>query len=439
MKRRQKQTWCGVIMVFLWVLGAVSCDFRRDSVGSAAGKIQQGDRPFRILLVGDPFAMAITRGRSEIEARLGVPVELEVVGYNDGRRLTLLNARDAVSQFDLVAFDVVWLGEYHAKGILKDLSGRLSMDREVFLQNAVSACEMDGALYGLPIQPHAELLWIREDLLEALNLEVPVTTEALLAFARSVHDPARQQYGIAWNAQRGQPLGQTMAHFFAAFGAPLLDEAGRPAFHTERGLEAARYAKALLEVSPPDIHSMAWDQRTARFASGQVAMTYGWGARAYMAEEEPYSRVRGKVLYEAAPHAPGREAVTPLGVWAMGIPANVVSEARSLRALEILFERDLQEVLVHKGNTTPGLRVLAADPGLQTLFPVLTTMARLDEQNQLRAEIRPRVPEWDALCGILGTTFHDMLLGVLSAEAALEQAYDQAVRLFETAAGSETE
>jgi multiple sugar transport system substrate-binding protein len=425
-----KFRWRWVILMVCLTAGS-GCDFRRDSRANI--RESEADRVFRILLVGDPFAIAVSRGRAEIERHLGMPVELEIVGYSDGRKLTLLNARDAVSRFDLVAFDVVWLGEYHANRILKDLSGRLNIDREAFLENALEACEKNGALYGLPIQPHSELLWVRTDLLEATGMEPPVTTEDLLAFARRVHDPSRQMYGLAWNAQRGQPLGQTMAHLFAAFGAELLDENGRPAFYSEKGLEAARFVKSLIEVSPPDIYSMAWDQRTTRFASGQVAMTYGWGARAFMAEDEPYSVVRGKVMYLPAPHAPGREPVTPLGVWAMGIPSNVASFERSAGGLEILFSPEVQELLVNKGNSSPGLRALASNPALQERFPVLATMAELDRLDQLRMEMRPRIPEWDALCGILGTAFHDMILGKVSAEEAMDRSFTEAVSLFNEA------
>lgn len=425
---RIQQNYVGILALIL--LGMVSgCDFRRGETGRGVDGAAEEGRVIRMLLVGDPFAMAIARSRAEIEEHLGVPVELEIVGYNDGRRLTLLNARDAVSRFDLVAFDVVWLGEYHVKGVLQDLSGHLSLSREDFLENAFAASEMAGALYGLPIQPHAELLWVRRDLLEASGMPPPVTTADLLAVAEKMHDPARQRFGVAWNAQRGQPLGQTMAHFFAAFGASLLDEEGQPAFHSEAGLEAARFAQRLIAFSPPDIYSMAWDQRTSRFASGQVAMTYGWGARAYMAEEDPYSAVQGNVAYLPAPHVPGGEPVTPLGVWALGVPANVASVRRSVQALETLFRSDLQEKLVHRGNASPGLRAMVTHPDLQKRFPVLTTLSRLDDAGQLRVEIRPRVPEWDALCEILGTEFHDMLLGKRSAEEALARAHEAAALL----------
>lgn len=436
---RMKKFLKGFCLAGVLLMGLPGCDFRGEGRVRELSAAEEIGGPVRMLLVGDPFAMALSRSRTELEAHLGRKIYLEIVGYNDGRRLTLLNARDAVSQFDLVAFDVVWLGEYHQKRVLADLSGRLSIRRDQFWEWALAAAEMEGALYGLPIQPHGELLWVRRDLLEEAGMAPPETTEELLAFAAQVHDPARQRYGLAWNAQRGQPLGQTMAHFFAAFGVDLLDAQGRPAFHTEAGLEAARFALDLLAFSPPDIHSMAWDQRTARFAAGQVAMTYGWGARAYMVEEEPYSVVGGQVLYLPAPHAPGRDPVTPVGAWALGVPVNAASVERSVEVLEALFDPVVQEMLVQGGYTTPGLRAFAENPEIWVRYPVLEQMAVLGQKGHLGFAMRPRIPEWDALCGILGTTFHNMLLGTYTPEEAMDRAFAEASRLFEDAEGERAE
>ena len=37
--------------------------------------------------------------------------------------------------------------------------------------------------------------------------------------------------------------------------------------------------KELVEFSPPDVLTTAWDQRRNRYFAGQAAMAYSWGAR----------------------------------------------------------------------------------------------------------------------------------------------------------------
>ena len=388
-------------------------------------------RPLRILAVGDPFALALERILPDLAKASGRKIELDIVGYNDNRRLILLNANDRVSRYDLVSVDAVWLADFASKNILLPLKKPISIDENAFLPSTLESCRINGTLHILPIQPHAELLWVRSDWFDEAGLAVPRSTDELLEAARRLHDPARNRYGIAWNAQRGQPLGQTMCHLFAAFGQPLLDENGKPAFHSERGLQAARYAKSLMAYSPPDILSMAWDQRVGRFASGTVAMTYGWGARAFLVEDEPSSRVRGLVRYTPPPHAPDAAPVTPLGIWGLGIPANVADPAAALALMDILFREEHQRALALNGNGGTPLRSLRDDPVLQQRYPVLKTMASAEVQNNLSAAMRPSIPQWDALCEILGSEFHDMLMDRLQPEEALLRAHQAALQLLD--------
>ncbi len=415
--------------IALGIAALLSEGCRREA--SAPPPSAEDRRPARVLVVGDPFALAMDRVRPALEAALGRPIELEIVGYNDNRLLLLQTARDRRAAYDLASFDVVWLGELARKGVLAPLPPDLGPPAEDFWPGSLEACLFEGRRYGLPIQPHSELLWVRRDWLDAERIPFPETTDDVLAVARHFHRPAEGRYGIAWNAQRGQPLGQSMAHFFAAFGQPLLDADGRPAFHTERGLRAARFALALRDVSPPDILNMAWDQRVARFASGAVAMTYGWGARAFMAEKDPVSRVRGRVRYGPPPHAPDAPPVIPLGVWAMGILANAVSPEDSAALLRQLTSPAFLRLMVRQGHGAPPLVSLLADPDLQREHPVFDAMLAARQTHTFSAAMRPAVPEWADLCEILGVVFHDMLRGELSPEEAIEQADRRARQLLE--------
>ncbi|MCC5849333.1 MAG: extracellular solute-binding protein [Verrucomicrobia bacterium] len=427
MKPCRYETFFHVFIVPVFFLG-VCCLWGCGRNDGGASDASSRSDPFRILMVADPVAMAFERELPRLEEALGRRIQLETVGYNDGRRLALLNALDEVSRYDLIAFDIVWLGEFVNKGILSDLSDAFpEAQLDAFLSEPLRGSRIGGRLYGLPIQPHGEHLWVRKDLLADHGLDFPKTTDAVLEVAKILHDPAAGRYGIAWNAQRGQPLGQTMAHFFAAFGQPLLDEAGMPAFHTERGLKAAEYALALKEYSPPDILNMAWDLRTSRFAAGGVAMTYGWGARAHMAEDNSASRVRGLVTYGPAPHAPDASPVTPLGVWSLGVPAHARSRRHSVQMLSRILQPDVQRWLVEAGNGAPPLIDLVADLEIQQKHPVLETVQALDQAGHFDMEMRPRIPQWADLCEILGTEFHEMLAGRASPEEALQRA-DAAAR-----------
>ena len=106
----------------------------------------------------------------------------------------------------------------------------------------------------------AELLVYRTDMLGEAGIEPPRTTDALVAAARRLHDPARGISGIAWNGGRGTPVGHTFIMIMSAFGRPILDlrrtsdgfdgeqivgEAMRPAFLSPEARETAAYLQEL--------------------------------------------------------------------------------------------------------------------------------------------------------------------------------------------------
>jgi multiple sugar transport system substrate-binding protein len=300
-----------------------------------------------------------------------------------------------------------------------------------FLDIAYTQSRYHTQQLGLPIQPHPELLWYRKDLLAADGLQPPRTTQELLHVARHYHRPEAGQYGIVWNGQRGQAFGQQMAHFYAAFGQPLLDAQGRPTLDTPRGVAAARFALELLKVSPPDVVNTAWDQRSRRIAQGGAVLTYEWGARAWLVEEAPSSTVAGKIGYAAAPHAPDAAPVTPIGTWSLGIPANIgPRQELAWRMLSWLTSPGVLKVLARHGSGGMPRESLLRDPELVHRYPAFSVVDQLSQAGQLQDWMRPAVPQWPQLAEILGTTYHDMLLGRLSPEQAAAQAQQRAEALF---------
>lgn len=54
-----------------------------------------------------------------------------------------------------------------------DMVDRIGRDR--FSDNALADMSVDGAIYGVPYYSHAQVMWYREDMLKAANLNVPTT------------------------------------------------------------------------------------------------------------------------------------------------------------------------------------------------------------------------------------------------------------------------
>ncbi len=421
----------GAVVTVTLAMGAFAWKTTQTPAPAPATRDLTG-KTFRLLVVGDPFANALKSASAELERRSGARITIEVAGYNDVRRLALQNAKDAQSNYDVISFDVVWAAEFASARVLAplrlDLGPALRVDD--FLPLALQQSRIGPQQLGLPIQPHPELLWLRQDLLTQAGLAAPVTTDDLLKVAKALMRPKEGLYGLCWNGQRGQALGQQMAHFYGAFGQPLLDATGRPTLNTPRGLAAARFAKSLMAVSPPDVLAMAWDQRTRAFAKGACAMTYEWAARSYLAEQDSASVVAGKVAYLPAPQAKGESSITPLGTWSLGLPSNLAT--RHDLAEQFLFwlsEPAQQHLLAQTGNGGMPRTSLLSDAQLIRMYPAFPVVAQLSETRALGDSMRPGVPQWAALAEMMGTVFHDMLSGQLTPEAAIELAQTRALQL----------
>ncbi|MEL6527483.1 MAG: extracellular solute-binding protein, partial [Chloroflexota bacterium] len=216
------------------------------------------------------------------------------------------------------------------------------------------------------------------------------------------------------------------------FGQSVLDENGLPALDTPAGISAAEYAQELMAYSPPDILTMAWDQRILRFSQGNCAMTYGWGARTYLAEDEITSVVSGLVGYTGAPTSADTDAVTPMGVWSLGIPANIGDrDAIAWGFLEWFTSSETQQLLAEFGNGGMPRYSVIQNPDLSARYPAFSTVEQLSEAGELDDWMRPAVPQWSSLADVMGTVFHDMLRGNLTPAEATAQAQADALLLFE--------
>lgn len=421
-----------LLLIFVTV---ISIGLSSLSPSAAQSTVLNGES-IRMLVVGDPFAVALQKSVDQLGQMAGGTITIEVVGYDDLYRQILLNARDLESSYDIISFDAVWVGEFGKSAILLPLNDLVSASGVVeptdFLELAYASAQFENTQLGLPIQPHPELMWYRTDIFEAAGLKPPVTTDDVLAAAKLLTKPEQKQYGICWNGQRGQALGQQMAHFYAAFGQPLLTDDGQPALNTPKGIAAAKYALALLPYSPPDVLNMAWDQRPQRFGSAGCAMTYEWAARTYLVEDTTISEIAGKVGYIGAPHAPGEQGVTAMGAWHLGIPANIAARGDiAWKFLEWLTSSETQKFLATQGNGGMPRYSIMRDAELAKTYPAFAVVDELGSTGQLADWMRPAVPQWPGLADTLGGVYHDMLEGKMTPEQAAAEVQKRAETLFE--------
>lgn len=405
----------------------------------------------RILAIGDPVFQVMQKIHGDMEKMAGGKIELEVRPFDVLRQQVLLNAQNATSNYDIIAIDLPQFGEY--KSLLVDLNPLIKesgFDSADFHEVAWAGAQFGGKQLGIPIQPHPEILAYRKDLFAEAGLQPPETTEDVLAAAKKLHNSKPGLAGIAWNAARGTPLGQTFIQVMGSFGQAPIDlprkdhgfaidniqpQNMKPMIDTPAGLATAKYLKALMDYSPPGILNMAWDERVRVFAQGGAAMTYIWSGRSAIYELDPQAPARGKVGYVPHPHGPGATRVSTLGGWYLGIPTNLEKSRIPLawKAITWLTGPEMMKEYTKHGDCVSPRHSVSQDPDVIAHCPVIPEVDAMASKGELAGWQRPPVPELQQIVDVLGSVMHEMLTGKRTPEDAVKESQQEIDRIMRKA------
>ena len=402
----------------------------------------------RILVHGDPTFMVMDSLKRQFEQVVGCDIRQRAFSIDRLREEALRNAERRTSQYDILAVDLPWIGEFADRKILMPLDEVLdtkTLDPGDFHTAGWKAAHYNGRPYGVPSQTTPELLFYRRDLFSEAGLMPPESTEDLLHAAEKLHAPAQGRYGIAWNAARGTALGHTFMMACGDFGQPVFNlkkiaggfdaayidkETIRPTIDTPSGLKAAEYLLALMRFSPPEILSMAWYERIRPYAAGKIAMAYGYTLLAPYFELDPESPAYGQTGYLPHPAGAGGNPIAPVGGYVLGIPRNLSKERQeeAAKALSVFTSPEALKLYILNGSRTAPRYSVGSDPEIKRLSPIFEAVDSMSWRDELQFWPRPPVPQISEIIKICGEVFHDMLRGITKPKQALAEAQNLADR-----------
>ncbi|MGS2744813.1 ABC transporter substrate-binding protein [Halomonas sp. LS-001] len=400
----------------------------------------------RVLAHADPTFMAMHNLKRQLESIFGLEIRNKARSIDNLLDDILDNARLAKSRYDIVACDLPWFGELAANGVLMPLDALIQRDNydlADFHPMAIQSSGYAGRQYGIPVQTTPELLCYRQDVFDAAQLTPPTTTESLVKVARQLHDPAKGHYGIAWNAARGTPLGHTFSFLMAKFGQPLLNlpsgpggydfqqatgEQLRPMFQSDAAYRACEYMLDILKYSPPNILSMSWYERAQSYASGETSMAYCYTLLAPLFELDRQSPAYGNTGYLSHPVGNHGRPITPIGGYALAIPANLAPERVEAvwTALRHLTSANMSKLYMLNGSLVTPRFSVSQDPEVSALSPLIRIVDDMAKKDVLQAWPRPPVPGITELISIAGNEIFEVLDGRRSIKKALSIAQERA-------------
>lgn len=407
----------------------------------------------RCLFNDDQTFLVLKRIRNDLEQWLGGKVEIDCVPLDQLRQLTLGDSRRLVSEYDVVDFDLPWMGEYAQKELLvplDELIGQSNMNPADFQPAGWEAARYNGVQYGIPIEPTPELLFYRKDVFESCGLEPPRTMKSMLDTLRTLKAQQPDMHGIAFCAARGTPIAHMFVQLLGDFGRAPLDlpkvdgdfdlsqvetQHLTSMIDTPEGMATAEYLLALREFAPPDLLDMAWDETTQLYADGKVAMAYIWSGRASRFELNLDSPAYKNSGYLPHPSGSGRECIAPMGGYALGIPRNI-APARVQMAWQViryLTSPELIKFYVQNGCLVSPRFSVSADPEVKTMSGIIETVDNLAQKGLLKYWQRPPVPRFSEMMEVLGEEMHRMMRGELTPREALSRSHKGINRLLKEA------
>jgi multiple sugar transport system substrate-binding protein len=405
----------------------------------------RGERELRFLLNKDNYFEAMCNMWCDFRNNMASRKNFKLCKLPELHGLMELNAREAESEYDIVAINTPWLGEMVSKGYVRPLNALIEgseLQTNDFHPSVWSMGSWKGEQYGVPIYCTVELLAARADLFERDQLRYPRTFDETVEMAKHFHNPSRGMHGIAWNGAEGMPIASTFMILMGCCGQSVLNlpnfltffsvdkasgEQLRPNLVSDAGFQVLDYLHRLVEYSPPNILEMDWDERTEVFLHGEAAMAYSWTVRAARFESDIGSAVKRRVAYLQQPHGPGGSWNNPIGGFLLCIPSNLPEERVQLafEAIEWMTSPQAMKAHVRNGFPLAPRFSVSADPEAAATSPIVRVVDKLARRNLLESLSRPNVPEFLVLESVIGAEVHKALRGEKSDVAALTSAQNQ--------------
>jgi ABC-type glycerol-3-phosphate transport system substrate-binding protein len=353
----------------------------------------------------------------DFEKKTGIKVLVDASPFGDLYKKNLL-ALSTGGRFDVLFLDEPWIPPLSE--FLTPLDERLQgFDMQDFIPTTVAAGAFQGKQYALPVDPNVQILVYRKDLFEQKGLKPPATWDELLAAAKTFHDPAKQQYGIAITASSDIQTSLYLLVTMWSYGAELIDAQGRGAASSAMGRKGGEVFLELLKFTPPNVRSYNFADVNKAIQLGQAAMAIQWASGAKPMEDKNRSAVAGKLGYALVPKAVRQ---TPMrGVWTIAIAKTSTNQDAAWEFAKWLSSREFGLASVKYPSATsaihsPRFSVLR-DPETKQVLPYADALL----SSLQVAKERPRLREYADVQEHLRITAGKLTAGELSLDAALKE------------------
>jgi multiple sugar transport system substrate-binding protein len=314
------------------------------------------------------------------------------------------------ANYDVVDVDVIWTGEFAARGWLQPLKDKLAIDTSKMLPATVETATYKGTLYAAPQTSDGGILWYRKDLVKT----PPKTWDEMMGMCSIAKSKKIGCY--AGQLAKYEGLTVNTAEAVNSSGGAIIDENGKPTLSTpeaKKGLDnlAAAYKSGNI---PKEAITFQEEQSRQAFEGGKLLFLRNWPYVYNLFKTDGESKV--KTTFGMAPLPGGSgTGVSSLGGHDAAISVYSKNKATAADFLKFITSDAEQRQFALKGSLAPVLSDLYTDKQLVAKLPYLTVLKTSIEN----AKPRPVTPFYPAVSKAVQDNAYAAIKGDVTVDTAL--------------------
>jgi multiple sugar transport system substrate-binding protein len=315
--------------------------------------------------------------------------------------------------YDVVDVDVIWTGEFAAKGWLQPLTGKFKLDTAGLLAPTVKSGEYNGTQYAAPQTSDGGLLYYRKDLVP----NPPTTWQQLMSDCSIAKSHGIDCYAGQFAKYEG--LTVNVAEAINTAGGEIVKSDGKtPAVDTPQakngfGLLVAGFKSGDI---PKQATTFQEEQGRMAFEAGKLLFLRNWPYVYNLAKTDGSSKVKNTFGIAPLPgdgNGPGRSS---LGGHDAAISVYSKHKATAFDFVKFLESPDTQKFFVTQGSLAPVIPSLYTDPSLTAKLPYLPVL----QKSISTAVPRPVTPFYPAVTKAVQDNAYAAIQGQKSVDQALK-------------------
>ena len=312
---------------------------------------------------------------------------------------------------DLFIYAQDRLGGWIMAGIAEQIEYYLTENVKArFVPGSLNAFTYKGSIYGLPLSTKCVTLIYNK----ALVSQPPKTTDELISLAKSLTDPEKKQYGLAYEIQNYY----YHSIWMQGYGASVFDAQGNPTLNSPEAVKALQFAIDLqknLKIVPEEVTNVLV---TTLFNEGKAAMVINgpW----FRGEIDP--KIKYGVALLPVISEVGKPAIPFLTVEGIIMSTKSKNKDAAFKVMDYLTNNATSLIFTTKGKMISANKSVYLNKKIASDPIIMGFMAQVKQSIPM-----PNAPEMTMVWSPATTAMNKAFIGALSPSDALTEAQNNVV------------